>query len=168
LKTIGASLNRISEFDIGDILNNLTTFPLGMCKLANLKVISLCSNQISSLPGEIGMLYHLRWLSLPEEFESLTQLKTLGLGCSLFTTFPTVVLELKQLQELRLNNNYLTSIPPHIENLRQLKLSLMTPQVQKSTDQYINTKKHPTTTTSNSFTERLLAYIYPTRSNFTE
>lgn len=100
--------------------NNISVFPTELCKLKNLRYISLTHNKLSSLPPEFSQL----------------KLKKLSLSYNLFTSIPNEVLKMplkmllmhdnkineiprkfnKNLIELDLINNNISQIPPLARN----------------------------------------------------
>jgi Leucine-rich repeat (LRR) protein len=104
--------------------------PKNVERLENLRTLSLYQNKLTELEG-IGNFRSLLNLtevnlgkndlsSLPEEFSSLTQVKSLWLEDNLFDHFPRQLFELVNLENLRISNNQLSSIPGDISILAKL------------------------------------------------
>ena len=77
------NLERICAFQCG-----LVKFPLALCTLPNLRVLSLSCNDFAEIPSEVSRLQHLEWLflngctrlqQLPSSISTLTALTTLQL-----------------------------------------------------------------------------------------
>lgn len=117
--------------------NNLTgELPpdIGRGMGSNLTTLILNDNQFSgTIPAGLGSLTGLQtlWLAnnqfeageLPESFKNLSGLVSLWAGqCNLTGNFPSVVLEMPELELLSLENNRLTgSIPPRMWSLKKLQ-----------------------------------------------
>ncbi|NDH07872.1 leucine-rich repeat domain-containing protein, partial [bacterium] len=86
--------------------NQLTTLPVGVTQLTNLKKLWLRCNQLTTLPSEICQLRNLQELYL---------------DYNQFTTLPVSVTQLSNLQELCLFQNKLVNIPVEIGQLRNLQ-----------------------------------------------
>ena len=98
--------------------------------LSNLQSLSLYECEISNIDG-IGMLKSLQCLSLgrnplseiPTELSQLQQLKELWMDdCQIKGELPAPILELKNLEELRLSNNQIDSIPDAVADLMNLRV----------------------------------------------
>ena len=99
-------------------------------KLANLKVLNLYENQLTSLKG-IGILAstpvedinlgfnHLS--NIPLEFGNLSTIKTLWLDDNQLETFPICLCSIPGLEVLRLTGNRITNIPQSVAVLVNLK-----------------------------------------------
>ena len=111
--------------------------PSAQTALQHLETLSLYDCQISDLQG-IGMLeccpklvtLNLGWNSLhaglPDELSKLSSLKELLLDdCSIEGPFPKCVLELENLETLRMSNNKITTLPPEICLLSKLEVLAM-------------------------------------------
>ena len=100
----------------------------GIGYAVNLIHLHLYSNQLTSLPPEIGNLTKLilldlgtnRLTSLPPEIGNLNKLTYLGLYINQFTSLPPEIGSLTELTSLSSSYNYLTSLPPEIGNLNKL------------------------------------------------
>jgi Leucine-rich repeat (LRR) protein len=104
--------------------------PSNAPSLCQLQSLSLYDCDISSLQG-IGMLESLITLNagrnplthIPDDIASLSNLQKLWLDdCSLEGALPAPILELTQLQELRITNNRLTQLPADISRLTNLQI----------------------------------------------
>ncbi|MBC7877562.1 MAG: hypothetical protein H7Y59_10360 [Anaerolineales bacterium] len=110
--------------DIGK-LSKLKYLDLGIGYLQD-KVLT---NNLSSLPNEIGKLKNLRILdisnnkltSLPQSISQLQRLTELELYQNLFMIVPEPISQLTNLETLRLGSNQLTSVPEWIGQLINLK-----------------------------------------------
>jgi small GTP-binding protein len=100
--------------------------------------LSLSSNQLMSLPAEIGRLKTLTKLylsknqlkTLPTEIVELKNLTTLILSSNQLTSLPTEIGQLKNLTTLNISENQLTSLPAEIGQLKNLtKLNLSSNQL---------------------------------------
>lgn len=107
--------------------NNLSSIPLSIVKFANLQVLDVSSNCLTTLP-DIIVQCPLRTLvaknnyltneSLPKSLLSKTgQMRELNLSGNLLTQFPEHVLELKGLKFLYLGGNKITTISKDIKKL---------------------------------------------------
>lgn len=112
-----------------DLRNNgFTSFPEDVFKLENLEVLILDSNNISTVPKEIGSLKHLQLLSLsyngleslPDEISECDELWSLYLDHNKLKSLPEKFFLLKKLGKLGLKKNELTTLPPDIRLLQEL------------------------------------------------
>jgi Leucine Rich Repeat (LRR) protein len=95
----------------------------------HLQSLELRSNQLNSLPPEIGKLTSLQsldlrnnWLSsLPPEIGKLTSLQSLDLRNNWLSSLPPEIGKLTSLQSLNLNSNQLSSLPSEIGKLTSLQ-----------------------------------------------
>lgn len=128
----------------------LLNFPAKIWELKNLKILKISSNDLESLPPEIGKLTKLTWLDLyhnkltdlPAEIWELTNLTTLCLTGNKLTSLPSGIGRLTNLTELYLDYNELTSLPAEIGELTNLTtLSLpftnLPPEIWKLTNLFI-------------------------------
>ena len=114
--------------------NLITSLPPDIAKLRDLEALNLSHNQIDLVPREFGQLKSLRKLlarrgftSFPEVIGELENLEELDIG-GLFDTrsddlaeFPLAVTELKKLRKLDLSDNAFKAIPEKILNLENLE-----------------------------------------------
>ncbi|EMY16264.1 leucine rich repeat protein [Leptospira weilii str. Ecochallenge] len=100
----------------------------------DVQILYLNSNQLITLPKEIGKLKKLRELhsynnqlkAIPKEIGELKELQMLDLSHNQFKTLPKEFGNLQNLQILELIGNQLTTLPKEIgklKNLRELNLS---------------------------------------------
>lgn len=100
--------------------NALTSFPVALARLGQLRELHMHYNHLTTLPPEIGDFAHLEKLflshnalvSLPPEIGRLTSLQTLSLFNNKLTSVPPELGQLRSLHSLFLNDNALTSLPP--------------------------------------------------------
>ena len=118
--------------------NQLSSLPLEISQLSNLKTLSLYNNQLNSLPPEISQLSNLTRLyldsnqlsSLPSEISQLSNLTTLSLYNNQLSSLPSEISQLSNLTTLSLANNQLSSLPSEISQLSNLTtLSLSSNQL---------------------------------------
>ena len=91
--------------------------------------LSVERNQLSSLPVEIGQLSQLRTLSvahnsltsIPQEIGNLVSLEAVSFSCNQINTFPSQIFGLSSLRLLLLHDNALHTIPPEIGALKRLE-----------------------------------------------
>jgi Leucine-rich repeat (LRR) protein len=94
--------------------NELTTLPVGICELHQLKKFYCKTNQLTSLPNQFGArltslesidLSVNRLSDLPERFADLSQLQTLFLSRNEFSVLPSPLIQLSSLTHLDLQGN---------------------------------------------------------------
>lgn len=86
--------------------------------------------ELTSLPPQIGQLYHLKTLnlaanklmSLPQEIGQLSNLTSLNLSANKLTLLPSQIGQLHNLRTLDLSGNQLTRLPPEIGQLSNLSI----------------------------------------------
>ena len=119
---------RSNEFE-GSI--RIITWEQKLTSMQNLTILNLYGNKINNLNGigslafcplkEINLGYN-DLTSLPNEMSLLANtLNILWLDDNEFQTFPTIVSQLHELQELRISNNCISYIPPVISQLTKLE-----------------------------------------------
>src|SRR3989338_2043867 len=97
--------------------------------IKRLTKLDISSNQLTSLPAEIGGLqalqrlnvYNNRLTSLPEEIGRLQALQRLNVYNNRLTSLPGEIGRLQALQELNVASNWLTSLPAEIGGLQALR-----------------------------------------------
>ncbi len=112
--------------------NGLGGIPGEISKLVNLQVVGFTNNDLSTLPIAVCDLPKLRRLiapknricELPEEFVCLTKLLELDLSENRFSEFPTPLLELPQMQIIRMSNQNpgIKYLPLELKNMRSLTI----------------------------------------------
>jgi hypothetical protein len=110
-------------------MNSLTELPPEVCRLPELRRLSLIGNKLTKLPSEIGSLSNLRELyldrnqltALPREIGQLTRLRELHLDNNHLTTLPPEIGELSALILLDVESNLLTSLPRELGRLTGLR-----------------------------------------------
>ncbi|KAM6466644.1 malignant fibrous histiocytoma-amplified sequence 1 homolog isoform 4-T4 [Liasis olivaceus] len=112
--------------------NAMTDFPVEIRNLIHLEKLELNQNQIRDIPegvfSSLPKLKHLRLNnnrldSLPNDLAACRDcLQYLNLSTNLFQAIPLVVLELKNLQEFYVQNNFLHQLP--IEMFKELPLKM--------------------------------------------
>lgn len=114
--------------------NKLTgTLPSEIGNLANLQILYLWANQLTSIPPEIGNLEKLVMLylgsnqltSLPPETGNLANLQRLDLSYNQLKSLPPETGKLENLLGLYVNGNHLMSLPTEIGNLSNLEFLLL-------------------------------------------
>jgi Leucine-rich repeat (LRR) protein len=96
--------------------------------LSKLRVLSVASNLLESVPEEIGLLQHLQQLglgsnmisSLPSSLTKMRSLKVLSVVNNDLTALPDGLHRMESLQRLILNENRLTALPPSISQMTNL------------------------------------------------
>src|SRR5207253_2789500 len=91
--------------------------------------LELCSNQLQSIPSELGQLNNLQELliynnqlqSIPSELGQLNNLRKLRISNNQLQSIPSELGQLNNLQYLWINNNQLQSIPSELGQLNNLQ-----------------------------------------------
>lgn len=113
-------LTTLTELEFVDLHSKfLTDFPLVVCKLKNLKKLSIYFGGFTSLPAEIKELNKLEKLELkycrlktfPKEILSITNLRELTLAYTHINTIPDEINQLNKLQKLILNALPIQDLP---------------------------------------------------------
>ncbi|XP_047558616.1 leucine-rich repeat-containing protein 18 [Lutra lutra] len=122
-------LNDVDELDLSR--NLIRKIPESISKFQNLRWLDLHSNYIDKLPESLGQMTTLLYLNvsnnrlitngLPVELNQLKNIRTLNLGLNHLDSVPTTLGALKELHEVGLYDNLLTSIPNSISKLPKLK-----------------------------------------------
>ncbi|MEZ0485070.1 leucine-rich repeat domain-containing protein [Fibrella aquatica] len=136
LKQLNVSLNQLTSLagELGTLPNlkiiaafgnSIGRFPV---HLIHVQDLYLSNNQLTTLPGSIGVMKHLRQLfidenpitALPNEIEQLDSLRTLVLGGNQLTTLPSSIGSLRGLVQLTVGKNQLREVPETIGRLTKL------------------------------------------------
>nr|XP_022313023.1 malignant fibrous histiocytoma-amplified sequence 1 homolog [Crassostrea virginica]XP_022313024.1 malignant fibrous histiocytoma-amplified sequence 1 homolog [Crassostrea virginica] len=141
LSDIPKVIFQIHELEILDLsperescLNyKLLAVPRGICKLTNLNVLILDTNELRELPEEICQLVNLESMALsnnsldhlPKGFDKLQKLRSLHLANNEFEDFPPDICLLENLEFLDMSDNELTTLPGSISNLKNLHTLLL-------------------------------------------
>ncbi|XP_033738644.1 malignant fibrous histiocytoma-amplified sequence 1 homolog [Pecten maximus] len=131
-------LNELEVLDLSPDRQSCLTFrlmfvPRAICKLTNLKVLVLDTNELDEIPIEITKLVHIERLALsnnqlswlPEGFNKLTNLRSLHLANNEFEDFPMQLCEIDGLEFLDLCDNKLHVLPVEISRLTELHTLLL-------------------------------------------
>ncbi|XP_026562224.1 malignant fibrous histiocytoma-amplified sequence 1 homolog [Pseudonaja textilis] len=112
--------------------NAMTDFPVEIRNLIHLEKLELNQNQIQDIPegifSSLSKLKHLRLNNncldnLPKDLSSCRDcLQYLNLSTNAFQAIPKVVLELKNLQEFYVQNNFLRQLPKELFTELSLKM----------------------------------------------
>lgn len=108
---------------------NLDTFPGDLVRLRNLKFVTICNNDISSIDYKVQYFKHLKLLDLSNneicEFPYwicfVESLQTLDLSNNRIVEIPKDIYEMENLISLNLSGNKLQDIPYSIGNLKNLR-----------------------------------------------
>ena len=113
----------ILDSDIDTVHNNIGSLEV-------LKIISICSTYIKTIPDTIGYCHlledlylydnHNLWY-LPSSLKNCTFLKYISISNCNFHEFPSVLCELENLLDLDISNNEIEDIPDEISNLKKLE-----------------------------------------------
>ena len=109
--------------------NNFTEFPSEVLNMPQLEELLIGHNPISKLPDNLESLKNLKSLSInstqikefPSDLSALESLETIGLDHNEFKKVPDPILTLPSLTRLRLNNNKLTDLKFIDERLEGLE-----------------------------------------------
>jgi internalin A len=121
-------LEELEKVDLGG--NRLSTIPPAVCRLRNLKTLSLYGNPIRKLPGELARLERLEYLGLsncdldmlPEAVPELAGLRRLDIDRNQIMTLPPELRRLSMLEVLDLSFNPLKMFPEAILELAELRV----------------------------------------------
>jgi Leucine rich repeat len=108
---------------------NIIKVEAGIEHLQNIRVLQICCNHLTDLPGEIGSLRNLVVLFLarnkikrvPREIGSLGALRELNLAENQLEDLPLSIRALKSLETLDLEGNPMKELPVGITAIRELK-----------------------------------------------
>uniref|UniRef100_H0WAX3 Leucine-rich repeat-containing protein 18 n=2 Tax=Cavia porcellus TaxID=10141 RepID=H0WAX3_CAVPO len=122
-------LNDVDELDLSR--NMIRKIPESIARFQNLRWLDLHSNYIDKLPTSLGQMTTLLYLNvsnnrlmangLPVELNQLKNIRTVNLGLNHLDSVPTTLGALKELHEVGLHDNLLSSIPKSIVQLPKLK-----------------------------------------------
>lgn len=110
--------------------NELEVIPETIGNFKDLEVLFLAHNKIYSLPESIGQLtkleefyaHHNRLSVLPASVSNLQKLKIARVNDNYLVEFPTQFIGMKDLVDLDVSNNQLTTLHPDLEQLPLLEL----------------------------------------------
>jgi len=113
--------------------NRLTSLPMEIGQLVNLRVLSVSDNFLCQLPSTIGHLCHLhifnlqcnRLRHLPDTIGLLTNLHTLNVNGNHLVTLPSSIGNLSTLTLLDIRGNPFTDIPHELIHLYHLNVALV-------------------------------------------
>ena len=119
------SLSGLRSLDLDS--NRLTRIP-DLSALSDLRNLSLCANELDSLPEALGKLSKLRVLNvmfnrltqLPNSISKLKNLRELMLDFNRIDQLPQSITQLKRLRTLSLFENCLTCLPEDFDDLSEL------------------------------------------------
>lgn len=129
-KNVEVALRNVDSVFILDLSKNkLTTFPLEILKLVNLKKLILKKNKLTALPLELRELKNLEYISIeknkivtfPLAFCSLLKLKTLVICRNPMVNMPDCIEYLTELEYIDMWETEIDSIPEGISKLSKLK-----------------------------------------------
>lgn len=126
----------------GHVVCDLTTydpptdFPSNILSNQNLEILKIFTDNLSSVPDEVGNLKKLKQLvlghfeshihenvtKLPLSLKNLRQLELLDLRNNPLSTFPSQLTTVVHLQELHVNNCNLSCLPDQLDHLQQLSV----------------------------------------------
>ncbi len=129
LGTINDSIESLTNLTYLRISSNdLTEFPVSICKLTNLTELDISWNQITSLPDCISNLSKLEKFKagqnkieiLPEAICKLTRLKEFDISGNKLKELPETIGDLSNLEKFNISSNDLESIPESFTKLTKL------------------------------------------------
>jgi internalin A len=119
------------KYEILDLSGlKLTTLPVEISKLSELKALKIDNNFLTFLPPEIGNLRNLSSLlashnqisSIPNSIGKLSNLRRLDLAHNKIEELPVEIFDLVNMEFLYLQDNQLTIIPQEIQKLKALRI----------------------------------------------
>ena len=111
--------------------NTITELPNELpFRFPHLNYIDLSHNQLSALPENFGLLFHLKMLllqynkltSLPDSFTSLVKLEKLDLSYNRIKTLPHDFTKMESLCKLNVSKNRLKILPASLGGVKTLKV----------------------------------------------
>ena len=126
-----ASNGGVTRINLSSV--GLTEIPSSLYTFVDLEILSLKSNQLSSINSDLGMLTKLIDLDLsenclvelPASIAHLSQLETLTLDCNQLDLLPNALCHLTRLRMLSLLDNGLKQLPEQIGQLSELEVLMV-------------------------------------------
>lgn len=113
--------------------NKISTLPEDMGKMTKLENLNLSFNLLQSIPSSFQQLKHLRFIHCDNAQQtiliSILRFREVNLSNNNVSTFPSALLNLKQLNVLDLANNKIRAIPEEVQRLEATELVLNCNQV---------------------------------------
>lgn len=133
LSKLPQNINTLQVKEIILTGNNFTEFPAEVLNMPQLEELLIGHNPVSRLPDNLESLKNLKRLSInatqikefPSDLSALESLETIGLDHNEFKKVPEPILTIPNLKRLGLNNNKLTDlkfINEHLEGLESIYL----------------------------------------------
>lgn len=126
---VSVSRSNVKTLDLSG--QQLTTLPDSVLNQTDVTVLNLSNNQLTSLPAGIARLINLEILNiennrlegkLPEEIGDLKNLKEIRSNNNRMSGIPAAIGQLSKLEVADFSNNRLVGLPLELGNLSQLKL----------------------------------------------
>lgn len=143
----------LTELDLNGLNQDdkLTSIPLEIMYLSNLKWLDCHANQLTYIPNAIAQLTNLQYLdlgdnqleSIPIAIAQLTELQILGLWNNLFSVIPESIHQLTKLRGLYIDSNAITIVPSWLMNLPRLtELFLYDNPIESPPPEVLKLKRH--------------------------